>query len=146
MISGIYSASNVVSFGFFHVPELANIDGASPEFPHIQTAIVNTAVYPPEELFLRQNLSPDVRCLVLIEGKPLIFSLFQSIPLYYSTPEDVGKPGFIISPLFLHPRSRGTVRLASSDPMEPPLIDPNFLGNEIDVMIYAKGNSGRFTM
>ncbi|MBW4599289.1 MAG: hypothetical protein KME29_06655 [Calothrix sp. FI2-JRJ7] len=28
---------------------------------------------------------------------------------------------------------RGTVRLASTDPLVPPLLDPNFLGTESDV-------------
>jgi choline dehydrogenase-like flavoprotein len=33
---------------------------------------------------------------------------------------------------FTHPRSRGTIRLASADPKAPPLIDPNYLADEYD--------------
>jgi choline dehydrogenase-like flavoprotein len=33
---------------------------------------------------------------------------------------------------FTHPRSRGTVRLASADPREKPLIDPNYLAEPYD--------------
>jgi len=33
---------------------------------------------------------------------------------------------------FTHPRSRGTVRLASADPREKPLIDPNYLAEQYD--------------
>lgn len=33
---------------------------------------------------------------------------------------------------FTHPRSRGRLRLASSDPALPPLIDPNYLAEEYD--------------
>ncbi|GAU93420.1 hypothetical protein RvY_05365 [Ramazzottius varieornatus] len=119
--TGLFSASSVVSFGFFHIPELAAQYGTPPTFPHIQTAIVNTAMYPPEELILRQNMAPE------------------TIPQYYTKPENMGKPGFIISPLFLHPKSRGTVKLADNNPMSPPVIDPRFLSEEEDVKVYAKG-------
>lgn len=34
---------------------------------------------------------------------------------------------------YLRPESRGTVKLASTDPSEPPLIDPNFLSHPKDV-------------
>lgn len=51
--------------------------------------------------------------------------------------EDHGRqirPGYGISchVCMLRPRSRGTVRLASSDPMDAPLIDPRFLFDERD--------------
>lgn len=32
-------------------------------------------------------------------------------------------------------QSRGSVQLQSSDPDDPPLIDPNYLGNEYDVLV-----------
>jgi len=47
--------------------------------------------------------------------------------------------GLTIFPVLLHPRSRGTVRLRSSDPDEPPLINPNYLAEDIDVKILAEG-------
>jgi len=47
--------------------------------------------------------------------------------------------GLTIFPVLLHPRSRGTVRLRSSDPEDPPLINPNYLSEEIDVKILAEG-------
>ena len=33
---------------------------------------------------------------------------------------------------FTHPRSRGTLKLASADPNAAPLIDPNYLAEEYD--------------
>ncbi|OQV24273.1 Glucose dehydrogenase (FAD,quinone) [Hypsibius exemplaris] len=119
--TGVFSESNVISFGFFHIPELGRLDGTPPTLPHIQTAIVNTAVYPPEELILRQNLAPE------------------TVPLYYTNTENMLKSGFIISPLFLHPKSTGTVTLSDANPMSPPIIDPKFLSVEDDVKVYAKG-------
>jgi choline dehydrogenase-like flavoprotein len=39
----------------------------------------------------------------------------------------------------LRPKSRGTVRLASKDPMAPPLIDPNFLHHPDDMQRLVRG-------
>jgi choline dehydrogenase-like flavoprotein len=39
---------------------------------------------------------------------------------------------------FTHPKSRGTVRLASADPREKPLIDPNYLAEEYDRDAYLE--------
>jgi len=54
-----------------------------------------------------------------------------------------GKPptreGFTIFPVLLHPRSKGNIRLKSSNPDDPPLINPNYLSEETDVKILAEG-------
>ena len=39
----------------------------------------------------------------------------------------------------LRPKSKGTVKLASSDPLDAPLIDPNFLSDEADIKTLLKG-------
>ena len=39
---------------------------------------------------------------------------------------------------FTHPKSRGSVKLASADPDAPPLIDPNYLAEEYDRDIYLE--------
>lgn len=41
--------------------------------------------------------------------------------------------GYSCHVCLLHPKSRGTLELASPDPMAPPLIDPNFLGEPSDL-------------
>jgi choline dehydrogenase-like flavoprotein len=41
--------------------------------------------------------------------------------------------GVTINSYFLRPRSRGTVRIAASDPSVAPLIDPNYLAEEYDL-------------
>ncbi len=40
--------------------------------------------------------------------------------------------GYGLSTVLLYPKSRGSIRLASADPREVPLIDPNLLGDERD--------------
>lgn len=48
-------------------------------------------------------------------------------------------PGVTLNSAFLRPRSRGTVRLASSDINEAPLIDPNFWEDRHDVEMSLRG-------
>lgn len=48
-----------------------------------------------------------------------------------ATPDDRGH-GYAIDVTQTRPQSRGTLRLASADPMQAPLIDPNYLAEEKD--------------
>lgn len=36
--------------------------------------------------------------------------------------------------------SRGTIRLLSTDPFDPPLVDPNYLDHPDDITNFLKGN------
>jgi choline dehydrogenase-like flavoprotein len=47
--------------------------------------------------------------------------------------------GFSCHVCLLRPKSRGSVTLANSDPMQAPLIDPNFLGEEEDLETMVAG-------
>jgi choline dehydrogenase-like flavoprotein len=47
--------------------------------------------------------------------------------------------GFSCHVCLLRPKSRGTITLASADPMASPLIDPNFLGEEEDLEAMVAG-------
>lgn len=49
------------------------------------------------------------------------------------------REGFTIFPVLLHPRSRGTIRLRSSDPSDRPIIDPRYLTDDVDIKILAEG-------
>jgi choline dehydrogenase len=47
--------------------------------------------------------------------------------------------GFSIGPVALQPRSRGSIRLGSPDPLEPPEIDPGFLRDQEDLRVLVEG-------
>jgi len=49
------------------------------------------------------------------------------------------REGFTIFPVLLHPRSRGVVSLRTTDPADPPLIDPRYLTDDADLKILAEG-------
>lgn len=53
--------------------------------------------------------------------------------------ESVSGVGYSIHVCVLRPESRGTVRLASADPMAAPLIDPNFLDDDRDLEVLRAG-------
>ena len=48
-------------------------------------------------------------------------------------------PGFTLGPVHLTPDGRGTVRLASADPLAPPAITFGFLGSEYDMRAMVAG-------
>jgi choline dehydrogenase-like flavoprotein len=48
-------------------------------------------------------------------------------------------PGVTLNSAFLRPRSRGTIRLASADPLAAPLIDPNYWSDPHDRECALKG-------
>jgi choline dehydrogenase-like flavoprotein len=48
-------------------------------------------------------------------------------------------PGLSVFPTLIYPESRGTVRLASADPMDAPLIDPGYLRSAKDTEVLIEG-------
>lgn len=50
-----------------------------------------------------------------------------------------GRSGITLNCYGLRPKARGTVRLASPDPLQAPLIDPNFMGHAEDVETTVRG-------
>lgn len=51
-----------------------------------------------------------------------------------------GKYGTSCLPTLLRPASRGTLRLRSKDPADPPAIDPNYLekSEDVDTLLFGK--------
>jgi choline dehydrogenase len=61
--------------------------------------------------------------------------------VFVSSARDLRLPdtGYTIAFAAMSPHSRGSVRLASADPDAPPLVDPNYLGDERDVRSMLAG-------
>ena len=65
---------------------------------------------------------------------------FHLIPAVINPKKEL-RPGYgcTLTSIFVRPRSRGSVRLASSDPNQVPLIDPNYLANDYDLEMNVEG-------
>jgi choline dehydrogenase len=55
-----------------------------------------------------------------------------------------GLPQFTIWPIILRPKSRGWVKLKSTNPMDPPLINPNYFSNISDMSVLLEGMKEAF--
>ena len=70
---------------------------------------------------------------------PDILVMCLSVPFVRPTVGPLSAPAYVLVPCHLRPRSRGSVRLASSDPRAAAIIDPNYLGEPDDLAVLAKG-------
>ena len=97
---------------------------------------------------------------VLFRTGPVASSLFETGGFWYADPdarspdiqfhlglgsgieagvEKLRNAGVTLNSAYLHPRSRGTVRLKSSDPAAAPLIDPNYWSDPHDLKMSLEG-------
>ncbi|CDN95163.1 GMC family oxidoreductase [Agrobacterium tumefaciens] len=97
---------------------------------------------------------------VLFRTGPVASSLFETGGFWYADPdarspdiqfhlglgsgieagvERLKNAGVTLNSAYLHPRSRGTVRLSSSDPSAAPLIDPNYWSDPHDRKMSLEG-------
>jgi choline dehydrogenase len=56
-----------------------------------------------------------------------------SLPFVLPTVGPLAPPAYVLVPCLMRPQSRGTVKLASADPLVPALIDPNYLTESADL-------------
>ncbi|WP_435658388.1 GMC family oxidoreductase [Brucella pituitosa] len=108
---------------------------------------------------LHRTLGAGLQYILLRSG-PVASSLFETGGFWYADPdarspdiqfhlglgsgieagvEKLKNAGVTLNSAYLHPRSRGTVRLASSDPASAPLIDPNYWSDPHDRKMSLEG-------
>lgn len=108
---------------------------------------------------LHRTLGAGLQYIFLRSG-PVASSLFETGGFWYADPdarspdtqfhlglgsgieagvEKLKNAGVTLNSAYLHPRSRGTVRLASSDPAAAPLIDPNYWSDPHDRKMSLEG-------
>ena len=71
----------------------------------------------------------------------------HSLPWAYPAPnQDAGgrpkvdkRPAITVQPTMIYPKSRGTLRLASAEPRDAPIIDPRFLSDPADAELLMRG-------
>ncbi|MHC5231703.1 GMC family oxidoreductase [Brucella sp. LJL56] len=108
---------------------------------------------------LHRTLGAGLQYLLLGSG-PVASSLFETGGFWYADPdarspdiqfhlglgsgieagvEKLKNAGVTLNSAYLHPRSRGTVRLTSNDPAAAPLIDPNYWSDPHDRKMSLEG-------
>jgi choline dehydrogenase-like flavoprotein len=94
------------------------------EFPSSHYNHADALLYVPHG---NPNESPDhlIMCL--------------SLPFVRPTVGPLASPAYVLVPCLMRPLSRGSVKLASSNPLAPALIDPNYLSEPADVDVLAEG-------
>lgn len=70
---------------------------------------------------------------------PDILVMCLSVPFVRPTVGPLSAPAYVLVPCHLQPRSRGSVRLASSDPRAAAIIDPRYLSEPDDLAVLARG-------
>jgi choline dehydrogenase-like flavoprotein len=73
------------------------------------------------------------------DESPEILVMCLSLPFVLPSVGPLASPAYVLAPCLMRPRSRGSVRLASDDPLAPALIDPNYLSEAADLDILAQG-------
>ena len=130
LLSGVGAAEQLRRF---RVPVVADLPGVGENFHnHVLTGLIaeTTEPVPPG----RQNLSESALFALSQPGMiaPDLQLAFVHVPFDIIVGQQYPDAVSIL-PGVVRPQSRGTIRLASLDPLVAPLIDPNYLGDQADV-------------
>lgn len=89
---------------------------------------------------------PDIELVLAATGvNNDVFGFYRRVA---SVPDDlyqtmfgpaIGSPSFSINPILMRPKSKGRVMLKSTNPLDPPEIQMNFLDEDIDVKVLVEG-------
>jgi choline dehydrogenase len=161
MLSGIGPAAHLESLGLAVMADLAGVGANYHDHPAVPIALEmrNTTSYGLSWRTLPRSLW-DLAEYAFARRGPLASNVFESTA-FIRTSAAAARPdiqiafqparrnpnafplplghGFAMSIVNLYPRSRGEVRLASSDPRAAPRVNPNILGNPEDGVPLLRG-------
>jgi len=156
MLSGVGAADDLRKHGIGVVADLPGV-GANLQ-DHLVTGAVHASTQP-ISLASGESIGNILRFLVLRKG--MLTSNVAEAGAFIRTTPDAPSPdielifgpvyfmshgfanpkghGFTVGAVLMHPKSSGTIRLASSDPLAAPLIDPNYLADGDDLRLLVRG-------
>ncbi|XP_013405466.1 uncharacterized protein LOC106170227 isoform X3 [Lingula anatina] len=110
--------------------------------------VAGSGFAPLKHVTLAGGKNPEVELFMILgtygsSGKKDLNPFFQAMHFKPEVFEAIhggraGMHGFSIFPILLHPKSRGTIRLKSTDPFEHPEIDPHYLEHPDDVKVMVE--------
>jgi choline dehydrogenase-like flavoprotein len=160
MLSGIGPADHLRGLG---LPVVYDQPGVGSNLQdHVDLFVIAECTGPHTyDRYAKPHLSVLAGLQYLLQKKgPVASSLFETGGFWYADPEarspdiqfhlglgsgiEAGvaameNGGVTLNSAYLRPRSRGTVRLASSDPLAAPLIDPNYWADPYDREMSIRG-------
>jgi choline dehydrogenase len=137
MLSGIGPAAHLRAVGIEPIVDLPVGDNL---IDHLLIGVVYDSPQPisPAHQFVTESCSFGYSSIPRDPRTPdLEFSFAKE--MNFAPPNQDRKPRHTIIPGITQPRSRGTVRLASSDPGDAPVIDPNYLSHPDDLRMLIDG-------
>ncbi len=137
MLSGIGPAAHLRAVGIEPIVDLPVGDNL---IDHLLIGVVYDSPQPisPAHQFVTESCGFGYSSIPRDPRTPdLEFSFAKE--MNFAPPNQDGKPRHTIIPGITQPRSRGTVRLASSDPGDAPVIDPNYLSHPDDLRMLIDG-------
>jgi choline dehydrogenase len=136
MLSGIGPAEHLRSVGIEPIVDLPVGDNL---IDHLLIGVVYDSPRPisPAHQFVTESCGFGFSSIPR-GGTPDIEISFAK-EMNFAPPNDDGLPRYTIIPGITQPRSRGTVRLASSSPADAPVIDPRYLSDPDDLRMLIDG-------
>jgi choline dehydrogenase len=136
MLSGLGPAAHLREHGIPVVGDLPGVGANLHDHPVCPIVYLPAQPLPP-------TMSNHGEVMGLVRSRfateaPDLQIIFLDMPV--ATPGFTAPPaGYTIRPSLMTPYSRGTVRLASADPAQPPVLDPNYYADERDVRRMVEG-------
>jgi choline dehydrogenase len=130
LLSGIGPAAHLRELGIEVVVDLPGVGENLHD--HLQVPLVYTASQP---VPAGQNNHGEMLALLRSsDAAPYPDVMLYPIDVPYALGgHELPENGYTIMATLARPYSRGTIRLASADPTQPPLLDPNYLADERDM-------------
>jgi choline dehydrogenase len=130
LLSGLGAADQLRQFS---IPQVADLPGVGENFHnHVLTGLIMETVDPVPQG--RQNLSESALFTTSQPGLPAPDLQIAFVHVPFDIIVGQNHPNAVsILPGVVRPNSRGSIRLASADPSDRPLIDPNYLGDRSDL-------------
>jgi len=138
MLSGIGPADHLASLGIPVAVDLPDVGR------HLQDHLLLAGVAYAARRGVPRSHYNHADALLYVPGRdpnesPDLLVMCLSLPFVLPSVGPLAPPAYVLVPCLMRPRSRGSVKLASSDPLAPAVIDPNYLAEPVDLDVLVQG-------
>ncbi|KAH9379333.1 hypothetical protein HPB48_015136 [Haemaphysalis longicornis] len=130
----IFRISSLTDYIFSRSGPLS-IPGSVEALAFLSTPLVNASLEFPDVEIALQSLSPST---IFTEFYEKNMGLRPDVYMQYYLPNR-GRHGFFSGPIINRPKSRGYVKIKSNNPLDHPMIDPNYLSHPEDIATAVEG-------